>query len=715
MDHKVKKIALRRFIWLVCLLIISFSFALVVFIGKTKYSLIKRNITVLSNENTTYEKLDACISILYVAENNIRLYTVTSDSTYLTKFKQGIETVSSIIMDFMAQESEKKSVMHTDVNQLIKEKKYKNSQYAYLKKLTDSLLILSTRNIDSAKPALIIKYPRLKVTEKIREIDTVRVTQKRKGKKLFGRLADAIANKNDYVNQTNANSSSSRAIENADQQKEEIEAFNARALNKYYKQLLASNRQLNATEKELLLLNASIFSELQHALSKLKKDEIQTQVEYKNALISGTLENVQELDYLSVLSMGMVFALTVIILYNVYRLYQNDLALLKLSKQEIEYARMKGKFLATMSHEIRTPLNSVIGFAEQMDDSLLPENQKSNLEAIRASSGILLGIVNDILDFSKFESGKITLSNKPFQPYMISEEMLKMVSIPAQKKDIQLYHNFTFEPSLTVLGDAFRLKQVLMNLLSNAIKFTPVKGQVTLFSEILKKDDETVIWKFHVQDSGIGIAKENQAILFNEFQQIEQEDYREKSTGTGLGLVICKRIVELAGGKISVDSELGKGSVFTVSLPMALAKNELLMPNDEPVTKEIKEILAGKTVLIADDNSMNILLLSRILKKYDIDFKEASDGAEAFELFMNHNYDLIITDIQMPVMDGVTLVKKIRVLADINKSSVPVIAFSGLVSPEEQLKFKSAGMNGLLIKPFAEKDFKAILNEVLKD
>ncbi len=712
MDHKVRKISLRRFIWLGVLLLISFSFTLIIFVGKTKSSHIKQNISVLGNEDTHYQKLDTCIAILYIAENNIRLYTVTSDSTYLTKFRRDIETVSSIIEDFRTKDDEKQKLLQTDVTQLIKEKKNKNAQYAYLKKLTDSLLTVSMKYVDSVKPVIALKYPTLKVTEKINHTDTIKVTQKRKEKRLFGRLADAIANKNEFIDQTNAKSSSSKQIENS--VKDEAGIGNYRGVENYYKQLLLNNKKLKSTERELLFLNASIFAELQRALSLLKRQEYELQETYRNALVDGTLENMEELDYLSLLSVAIIGLLTVIILYNIYRIYRNDLAILKLSIQETEYARMKGEFLATMSHEIRTPLNSVIGFAEQMDERALPDSQKGNLEAIRASSGVLLGIVNDILDFSKFESGKVKLREKPFKPYQISQEMLQMVSIPARKKDIQLQHTCTFDPNLTLLGDAFRMKQVLMNLLSNAIKFTPDKGEVTLSSEITKKDEHTLIWNLQVKDSGIGISKENQAIIFNDFQQIDTSEGTNQPKGTGLGLSICRKIIELAGGKIAVSSELGKGSVFSVSIPFKVVDQVSFKQQKEVVTeKTIKDLLSGKSVLIVDDNKMNLLLLSRILTKNEIPFQQASNGEEAFKLHLSHTFDLIVTDIQMPVMDGVTLAQKVRSLNDLEKSSVPVIGFSGLVSAEEQQRFKAAGMNGLLMKPFMEKDLKALLNEVL--
>ncbi|WP_165795999.1 response regulator [Siphonobacter curvatus] len=681
-------------------------------VRKNKTNVVKHNIEGLSNIKNNYQKIDTCISILYIAENNSRLFTVTGDTSYHRQFVSQIATVSQILEEFKKQKDEK--TLPAGVSQLLTQKKDKNKEFSYLKTLTDSLLILSTKEIAirEEQPILVPK-PKVKVrrSEQVVKVDSVKVTQERSRKKLWGRLAEAISNKNSYNNQIKVSSTQNKS----DSLLKETTAMyetNLRAMDNYYKDLLAYRKELNATEKELLRLNGLIFSKLQLTLTGLKQSEEEEAEQQRKQLVAGTLTDVQELNLLSQGSIAIIFFLTCSILYTIWRLYKNEISLLQYSRQVTQYAKMKGDFLATISHEIRTPLNSIIGFSEQMVKTDLPKEQQPKLEAIRSSSGILMTLVNDILDFSKLESGKIELSEKPFQPYLICQEMRSMLGIQADKKDITLRTELHFDADTTLLGDGFRMKQVLMNLLSNAIKFTPTQGTVTLSSSLAPIMGDQVLWTFQIKDTGIGISKENLGIIFNDFQQLEHDSKVERSVGTGLGLAICKRIVELAGGSIKVTSELGVGSTFSVEIPMrSTTQPEMKTISNEE--HEIHELLQGKQVLIVDDNKMNLLLLSTILKKKNVTFQQATNGQVAYELLDAHPFDLIITDIQMPIMDGVELTRQIRSHGDGKKASIPIIGFTAQITAEEQERYHKLGMNDFLNKPFVEKDLKAVLNRTL--
>ncbi|MDQ1088796.1 response regulator [Siphonobacter sp. SORGH_AS_1065] len=710
MENKIKQIALRRFIWVVILVLLSLVCVFIGFTSKSKSSTIKKNITVLKDEQNDYQKIDTCISLLYVAENNSRLYTVTSDTTYLYKFRQQLEMISSIIDAIQSENEKRMPLIHEDVNELIAEKKRKNNQFLYLNQLTDSLWVLSAKNIDTSLVELNY-HPGIKTVntiERTKNIDTVRVIQKRKNKKFWRRIADAISNKNDFENQTNINSTASSKVEKSAQGSELAHRNTIKALNDYYKKLLANKQKLNRTEREILALNEAIFAEFQKALSQLKKDEIKEQERYRDRLLTGTMHTIEELDDLSVISMGIVFILTVVILFNIWKLYKNDLALLHYSNQAVTYARMKGVFLATMSHEIRTPLNSIIGFSEQMNSDLMPDSQKDNLNAIRASSRLLLEIVNDVLDFSKLEEGKIDLCHKPFQPAAIMKEMMDMVGVQAQNKQISLSLTINFDKSVILSGDAFRMKQVMMNLLSNAIKFTPEKGKVEFNSTLLEAATGKIVWSFEVKDSGIGISQENQKIIFNDFQQIDREDHVNTIAGTGLGLAICKRIVELAGGSILVESTINVGSTFKVSIPSVLVEPPV-STFTESSAQEISAILEGKNILVVDDNKMNLLLINKIFKKHHLVVTEASNGQEALDLHLKNHFDLIITDIQMPIMNGLEMAKKIKNNSDKSISNVRIVAFTGTSIPEHQQELLDAGIDDSLMKPFVENDLKQLL------
>lgn len=712
MEKDTKTTVGKRFLWLAFLLLILSTFALIVLVRKNKTNVVKHNIEGLSNIKNNYQKIDTCISILYIAENNSRLFTVTGDTVYHRQFVSQIATVSEILEAFKNQKDEK--TLPAGVSQLLTQKKDKNKEFSYLKTLTDSLLILSTKEIAirEEQPILVPK-PKVKVrrSEQVVKVDSVKVTQERSRKKLWGRLAEAISNKNSYNNQIKVSSTQNKS----DSLLEETTAMyetNLRAMDNYYKDLLAYRKELNATEKELLRLNGLIFSKLQLTLTGLKQSEEEEAEQQRKQLVAGTLTDVQELNLLSQGSIAIIFFLTCSILYTIWRLYKNEISLLQYSRQVTQYAKIKGDFLATISHEIRTPLNSIIGFSEQIVKTDLPKEQQPKLDAIRSSSGILMTLVNDILDFSKLESGKIELSEKPFQPYLICQEMRSMLGIQADKKDITLRTELHFDAEVTLLGDGFRMKQVLMNLLSNAIKFTPTKGTVTLSSSLAPIMGDQVLWSFQIKDTGIGISKENLGIIFNDFQQLEHDSKVERSVGTGLGLAICKRIVELAGGSIKVTSELGVGSTFSVEIPMkSTTQPEMKTISNEE--REIHELLQGKQVLIVDDNKMNLLLLSTILKKKNVTFQQATNGQVAYELLDAHLFDLIITDIQMPVMDGVELTRQIRIHGDSKKASIPIIGFTAQITAEEQERYRKLGMNDFLNKPFVEKNLKAVLNRTL--
>ncbi|OZI09986.1 hybrid sensor histidine kinase/response regulator [Siphonobacter sp. BAB-5385] len=704
----------KRFLWLAFLLLILSTFALIVLVRKNKANVVKHNIEGLSNIKNNYQKIDTCISILYIAENNSRLFTVTGDTVYHRQFVSQLATVSKILEEFKNQKNER--TLPTDVNQLLTQKKDKNKEFSYLKTLTDSLLILSTKEIAirEERQPMVVPKPKVKVrrSEQVVKVDSVKVTQQRSRKKLWGRLAEAISNKSSYNNQIQVSSTRNKS----DSLLEETAALyetNLRAMDNYYKDLLAYRKELNATEKELLRLNGLIFSKLQGSLTGLKQSEAEEAELQRKQLLAGTLTDVQELNLLSQGSIAIIFFLTCSILYTIWRLYRNEISLLQYSRQVTKYAKMKGDFLATISHEIRTPLNSIIGFSEQIVKTDLPKEQQPKLEAIRSSSGILMTLVNDILDFSKLESGKIELSQKPFQPYLICQEMVAMLGIQADKKNITLRSELKYEAEATLLGDGFRMKQVLMNLLSNAIKFTPVGGKVTLSSSLAPIMGNQVLWSFQIKDTGIGISKENLGIIFNDFQQLEHDSKVERSVGTGLGLAICKRIVELAGGTIKVTSELGVGSTFSVDIPMELTTQSEMNTHSSSIEREIHELLQEKQVLIVDDNKMNLLLLGTILKKKNVTFQQATNGQIAYEMFDAHPFDLVITDIQMPVMDGVELTRQIRTHGDNKKSSVPIIGFTAQITAEEQERYHKLGMNDFLNKPFVEKDLKALLNKVL--
>ena len=377
---------------------------------------------------------------------------------------------------------------------------------------------------------------------------------------------------------------------------------------------------------------------------------------------------------------------------------KNKQELIKAKDLAEELLNIKGDFLSNMSHEIRTPLNAILGFTRLLKETDLKEEQNEMLEAINFSGKNLLVIVNDILDFSKIEANKMTFEGVLFSMNEAVKSALHLLILKAEEKNIDLVFSFDSSISDQLKGDPTRLNQILINLIGNAIKFTE-KGSVVLDVKLISDKPTFSEIEFVVTDTGIGIAREKLDSIFESFNQASNDTNR-KFGGSGLGLTITKKLIELQGGNIKVESELNKGSKFSFTLFFEKVHNKV---PQEPPTENLfsinSDFLVGKKIIMAEDILINQLLVSKIFQKWNCQLDIVNDGKEVVHQLSNEEYDLVLMDLQMPIMDGYEATKLIR---EEKESQIPIIALSAHASRAEKEKCLNYGMNALVSKPIDE-------------
>ena len=436
----------------------------------------------------------------------------------------------------------------------------------------------------------------------------------------------------------------------------------------------------------------------------------------------GMVEKTNHISIICGLVAGVVLLLIFLYTYFVYQKSkaqeQKQKQLLMKAAEEADAAnKAKSAFLLNISHDIRTPMNAIIGFTNIALHQNSVSDIHDNLEKVQESSDHLLSLLNDVLDFSRIESGKVIISPEPVDITQLIDNVQAIMNGLLYNRDLKFEVHRERLKNPYVLADVARIREVLVNLLGNAVKFTKDGGKITLgCSSYPGMDEKHIIVRYVVQDNGIGMSEEFQKELFKPFSQEDDANARTNYKGTGLGMAITQKYVDMMGGSIAVESKKGVGSTFTVEIPLELQEQVIQSEQKQPLHRD----LTGVHVLMAEDNDLNAELATIMLEDAGMTVTRASDGKEVVNLFKNHprdTYDLILMDIMMPNMDGHQATKAIRALG-IERSdavTIPIIALSANAFIDDIQESLDSGMNDHISKPINMEEVTDTIAKYIKD
>ena len=432
---------------------------------------------------------------------------------------------------------------------------------------------------------------------------------------------------------------------------------------------------------------------------------------------------VEETNHISIICGLVAGAVLLLICLYTYYVYQKSKAeeqkqkqLLMTAAEEADAAnKAKSAFLLSISHDIRTPMNAIIGFTNIALHQNTVSDIHDSLEKVQKSSNHLLSLLNDVLDFSRIESGKVIVSPEPVDITQLTDNVQAIMNGLLYNRDLKFEVHRERPKNPYVLADVTRIREVLVNLLGNAVKFTKDGGKITLdISSYPGTDEKHIIIRYVVQDNGIGMSEEFQKELFKPFSQEDNANARTKYKGTGLGMAITKKYIDMMGGSIAVESKKGVGTTFTVEIPLELT--EQVIQSKQPLHRD----LTGVHVLMAEDNDLNAELATIMLEDAGMTVTRASDGKEVVNLFKNHprdTYDLILMDIMMPNMDGHQATKAIRAMGieRLDAVRIPIIALSANAFIDDIQESLDSGMNDHISKPINMEEVTDTIAKYIKD
>lgn len=678
--------------------------------------ILRQTLLELSKPEKVLPVIHDIISDLPEAENKLRFFALTDNINYFNEYEALIDSVELNIQGLSTTfETDSITARELDsVGILLEKRKMLISEYVETKQArekfnftNEAISTIKQSNSDT------LRNKNKTHTRTTTEYDTVPVfrqdsqtTEKKKGffkriKNIFSKdqkknhpslkdsLADSVITERTSIKTDSSVQVTTDSVR-IEQIEDQLERIRQQDIRTYY----------DLRQKELgMLQNSSLIIDQITRILKKIEFSINVENEGKSALaIQNASESLKMIGLISLVALLLIILLVYLIIDSIRKInrYRRELVLSNIQASEL--ARVKEEFLANMSHEIRTPLTAIIGFSDQLVETSLNKEQHKYLSAVRKSSRHLLETVNDILDITKLSAGHFYFEKVPFRLIDIIEETIQPFELQANQKGLYFRNNIKINiDDLILEGDPLRLRQILYNLLSNALKFTETGG--IIFDCSIVRKDEVCSVTFRVEDTGIGIPQNLHEAIFQEFRQADSTMTR-KYGGSGLGLAISRRLAMLLGGDIKIESAEGQGSTFWLNLEFKVLSETEIIKKAGKSAKITPETLKGCRVLIADDDKFNTLLASIIGEHYDIVVRIADDGFAAKNLIEKEEFDLIMTDLQMPGLSGLELINFIRRNSNPRISILPVIAFTANKVDRFDKTLLNAGFNEVLQKPF---------------
>ncbi|MFH6997579.1 hybrid sensor histidine kinase/response regulator [Flavobacterium sp. FlaQc-57] len=463
---------------------------------------------------------------------------------------------------------------------------------------------------------------------------------------------------------------------------------------------------LNFEENKLLKNEIAISDQLRKVLRIIEREIIINSIK-NNSLKEKSLKKVNEIVTASAITgliLTLFFSILIVSDYSKSQVYKKQLEIANFKTKNL--LKSREQLISTVSHDLKTPLSTIVGYSELLGNSDVNTKQSYFIKNIKNSSEYITQLVQDLLDFSQIEAGKITIEKVPFLLPEIIDEVAKSIQTVYKQKEIDLIINVDEKLNTRIVGDPFRLKQILSNIIGNAYKFT-AEGFIKISAYVSENNENFVI---SIQDSGIGIEKGNQKLVFEEFAQAN-ENIEKQYGGTGLGLSICQKIISILGGNLALESTFGKGSTFKIELP-------LLFDHSQTSTVEVKKPVffsTKKQTFIVIDDDINLLnLTSGVLRQEKHEVLSFNSAAKALEAIQNTNFDFVITDIQMPEMDGFTFLKKLKNSGYSTYKNQPVIALTGRTDLDSKV-YADAGFTTVIKKPYSPKILLETIQLILEN